>query len=82
MPAKGRRALRVGRPNSNGFIFELAYLPWQKVKFAAQYTLFTKFNGAQSNYDGILLLPWSMPKLRGLQTILMELTFFLLQHMG
>jgi hypothetical protein len=43
---------RTGRPNSNGFIFELAYLPWQKVKFAAQYTFFTKFNGAQSNYDG------------------------------
>lgn len=43
---------RTGRPDSNGFIFQLDYLPWEKLKFSAQYTLYNKFNGAKSNYDG------------------------------
>ncbi len=40
-------------PNSNGWIAELNYLPWQNVKFALQYTAYQKFNGASSNYDGL-----------------------------
>ena len=39
-------------PNSNGWIAELNYLPWQNVKLALQYTVYQKFNGAASNYDG------------------------------
>ncbi len=39
-------------PNTSGWAFELDYLPWLNVKLAAQFTLFTKFNGASTNYDG------------------------------
>jgi hypothetical protein len=39
-------------PNSNGWIGELNYLPWQNVKLALQYIAYQKFNGASSNYDG------------------------------
>jgi hypothetical protein len=41
-----------GSPNSNGWIAELNYLPWQNVKLAFQYTAYQKFNGASSDYDG------------------------------
>jgi hypothetical protein len=41
-----------GSPNSRGWTAELDWLPWQNVKFALQYTLYNKFNGASSNYDG------------------------------
>jgi len=41
-----------GSPNSNGFIFELDYLPWKYSKFSLQYVLYNKFNGAKTNYDG------------------------------
>ncbi len=43
---------RTGSPNSNGFIVEADYLPWQNTKFLVQYTIYNKFNGARSNYDG------------------------------
>jgi hypothetical protein len=39
-------------PNSNGWIAELNYLPWQNVKLSLQYIAYQKFNGASSNYDG------------------------------
>jgi hypothetical protein len=39
-------------PNSAGWQAEIDYLPWQNVKLGLQYTAFTKFNGAGSNYDG------------------------------
>ena len=39
-------------PDSNGWIGELNYLPWQNVKLALQYIAYQKFNGASSNYDG------------------------------
>ena len=39
-------------PNSNGWIAELNYLPWQNVKLALQYIAYQKFNGAKSDYDG------------------------------
>ncbi len=43
---------RTGKPDSNGFIAEIAYLPWYNTKFSLQYTMYNKFNGASSNYDG------------------------------
>jgi len=43
---------RTGKPDSKGFILELDWLFKEKYKFSAQYTIYTKFNGADSNYDG------------------------------
>src|SRR5262249_20921528 len=41
-----------GSPNSNGWVGELDYVPWQNVKILLQYTAYQKFNGASANYDG------------------------------
>lgn len=41
-----------GSPNSRGFVGELTYNVWQNVRLGLQYTAYTKFNGAGSNYDG------------------------------
>jgi len=49
-PAEGSR---TGRPDTNGFIIEANYLPWNYTKISVQYTIFTKFNGARTNYDGL-----------------------------
>ena len=49
---------RTGRPDTNGFILELDYLPlgekrtFFSPKVSLQYTVYNKFNGAHSNYDG------------------------------
>jgi hypothetical protein len=43
---------RTGSPNSNGFILETDYRPWEKTKISLQYISYNKFNGAHSNYDG------------------------------
>ncbi|MEJ2684205.1 MAG: hypothetical protein P8Z71_07400 [Candidatus Sulfobium sp.] len=43
---------RNGSPDSNGFILEADYLPLDKVRLNFQYTIYNKFNGASSNYDG------------------------------
>ena len=43
---------RTGKPDTQGAIFELDYLPWLNTKLGVQYTAFRKFNGASSNYDG------------------------------
>lgn len=43
---------RLQKPNTNGFIGQISFLPWYNTKFAVQYTMFTKFNGAGDNYDG------------------------------
>jgi len=43
---------RTGSPNSNGFILQAYYLPWERTKFTLQYTIYNKFNGSYSNYDG------------------------------
>lgn len=42
----------AGKPDSNGFIAEISYLPWYNTKFSLQYTMYNKFNGASKNYDG------------------------------
>jgi hypothetical protein len=39
-------------PNSDGWIGELTWVPWQNVKFLVQYTAYSKFNGGSSDYDG------------------------------
>jgi hypothetical protein len=41
-----------GNPRSAGLIANLSYWPWQNLDLAAQYTAYTRFNGAATNYDG------------------------------
>jgi len=43
---------RTGGPNSSGAIAEVDWNPWMNARFSLQYTLYSKFNGASSNYDG------------------------------
>lgn len=43
---------RTGKPDSDGFILEAGYLPWQMGKISLQYTIYDKFNGSRSDYDG------------------------------
>jgi len=43
---------RTGKPNSNGFILEGSYSPLKYTKITIQYTIFNRFNGSGSNYDG------------------------------
>jgi len=43
---------RTGSPDSDGFILEADYLPWEKMRLSLQYIIYDKFNGAHSNYDG------------------------------
>ena len=40
-------------PTTNAWIGEIYYAPWLNVKIGLQYTYYTKFNGAQNNYDGV-----------------------------
>jgi hypothetical protein len=41
-----------GSPDSKGWTVELDFLPWQNVKLALQYTLYSRFNGGTTDYDG------------------------------
>jgi hypothetical protein len=51
-----------GRPNSHGYIIEATYTPfgkdssplapWLNVRLGLEYTAYTEFNGAGTNYDG------------------------------
>jgi hypothetical protein len=41
-----------GSPDSRGWIMQGDYALWQNVRVMLQYTGFSKFNGAKSNYDG------------------------------
>jgi len=43
---------RNGKPDSDGFMLEVDYLPWERVKASLQYIIYDRFNGAHSNYDG------------------------------
>jgi len=54
---------QTGGPTSDGFVLQLNYLPFNKnggpsfwprsnIKFSLQYTLYNRFDGAQTNYDG------------------------------
>ena len=42
-----------GSPDTRGWIAEVNYLPWLNVKLSLQYTWYSKFNGADKNYDGV-----------------------------
>jgi hypothetical protein len=41
-----------GNPGSRGWTGELFWMPWQYVRLGVQYTYFSRFNGASTNYDG------------------------------
>jgi hypothetical protein len=41
-----------GDPRGVGYILNFTYWPWQNLLLGAQYTGYTRFNGAQNNYDG------------------------------
>jgi len=43
---------QTGKPNSNGVIAQLGYMPWYNTRFTIQYTIFNKIDGSSSNYDG------------------------------
>jgi len=40
-------------PATDAIVGELFYMPWLNLKIGLQYTHYTKFNGAQNNYDGM-----------------------------
>jgi len=39
------------KPDSNGYVVEVNYLPWRNTKFTAQYTAYGKFDGSAKGYD-------------------------------
>jgi hypothetical protein len=41
-----------GRPDTQGAVVELDFLPWLNTKLGVQYTIYSKFNGGTRNYDG------------------------------
>jgi hypothetical protein len=41
-----------GKPDTSGYILELNYLPIDNVRLMLQYTVFQKFEGVSSNFDG------------------------------
>ncbi len=43
---------RLPSPNSNGFMAQVDFLPWENTKISVQYTAYGKFNGSSDNYDG------------------------------
>ncbi|MGO9037406.1 MAG: hypothetical protein ACLPQI_17880 [Steroidobacteraceae bacterium] len=42
-----------GNPATDAWVTELMYAPWLNLKIVLQYTHYTKFLGASSNYDGV-----------------------------
>ncbi len=45
-------ASSTNKPNSNGFIYQIEYLPWYNTKFSIQYVTYSKFDGSKANYNG------------------------------
>jgi len=54
---------QTGSPNSNGYVFQVNYLPFNKgigpafwsrsnVKFSLQYVIYNRFDGSRQNIDG------------------------------
>ena len=41
-----------GSPDSNGWVLQATYLPWQNTQFTLEYVGYNKFNGKDNNYDG------------------------------
>ncbi len=60
----------AGKPNSDGLLGEVSFLPWLNTRFSLQYVKYLAFNGAKTNYDGagrsagdndtLYLLAWLM----------------------
>lgn len=42
----------TNKPDSSGYTGELAYMPWLNTKLAVDYTVYNKFDGSSTNYDG------------------------------
>jgi hypothetical protein len=42
-----------GSPNTSGYVVEFDWLPRRDIRLALQYTGYTKFNGASTDYDGM-----------------------------
>lgn len=51
-PAAPVDGSRTGSPDSGGVIGQVSVTPWLNTKLTAQYTAYTRFNGADSDYDG------------------------------
>ena len=45
-------AVANNKPDSKGWTVEFDWLPYQNTKLALQYTMYSKFNGGNTNYDG------------------------------
>ena len=43
----------AGKPGTDGYTLEAFYLPLQNLRLGAQYTAYSKYNGASTNYDGL-----------------------------
>lgn len=42
----------ASKPNTQGAILELDYMPWLNTRLGLQYTIFRRFNGGTNSYDG------------------------------
>jgi hypothetical protein len=41
-----------GLPDTKGWMTEISYMPWLNTRLSLQSTQYTKFNGAENDYDG------------------------------
>ena len=51
-PLEEETGSRNGSPDSDGFIGQVNYYPWENVRLSLQYIAYLKFNGSRSDYDG------------------------------
>jgi hypothetical protein len=51
-PADEVTGSATGSPNTSGYIVEMNYLPKRDIRLVLQYTGYSKFNGANHDYDG------------------------------
>lgn len=56
-PTAGAPSVRVngnatGRPDTRGWTLEAFWTPVQYLRLGLQYTAYSRYNGASSNYDG------------------------------
>src|SRR5262245_30215057 len=42
----------TGSPKTDGFVGEVDLNPWENTRLGLQYTAYTNFNGAKTDYDG------------------------------
>lgn len=52
-PSQGVTGNFTGNPATQGMTFEAFWTPIQYVRIGAQYTAYSKFNGASTNYNGL-----------------------------